>query len=352
MKRRRYLALLGTAGTLGTAGCAGHLSGGPGETPTLTPVPVGTDEPTATSTPGPPDTAESTDASTADLAESPPEAPPCDAPDYGDDVARVVCTGAAGPNAAMVLEPSATELELAGVLEFALRNGTERPFTTNFYGWRLDKQVEGRWYRVAPVATPQPAMVMQPGDSHTWAVAMDGDAHNGGEPVPRSEGTSEVTVPALGPGRYAFGIDGWFRGEAHERQTAFVARFDLHGAPLALTTTRSVESVTVEGDVLAARWTRNDDRERDRDYREATYVVERLRVTGTPDARRVTTEQVVRHHLLGGPLRDALTLATGHDVREVRLAGKTAAYPPFGVHGRTIEYDGTAYRISATAEAE
>lgn len=341
MRRRRYLAALGT---LGIAGCAGRLSGGAAETPTLTPVPVGTGEPGDTST------AEPAGNSAPEPTEPPLAAAPCDTPDYGGDVARVVCTGAADPDAPMVLEPSTTELDLPGELAVTLANGTDRSFRTNFYGWRLDKRVEGRWYRVAPGFVPQPATGIRPGGSYTWRVSMDGDAHNGGEPVPPGSGADGPTVGALGPGRYAVAVDGWFEGENHERQTAFVAAFDLRGEPLELTTTGYVESVTAAGDTLTARWTRNDGH--DGDHREATYVVERLRVTGAPGARPVITEQVVRDGAFRSPLRDALALATRHDVREVRLAGKTAIYPPFGVDGRTVEYDGTAYRISTTEEAE
>lgn len=326
MQRRHLLALLGAAGTAGCTALAPSADHPADASPTdtLTPAPA---------TPG---TGSGTSPDDAPIA-----AAPGDCPSFDDDVRRIVCTDAAPADAPMVLEPSTTDRELPGTITFALTNGTDVRYDTNFYSWRVAKRVDGRWYHVAPTSWNQPLMSMAPGDSHAWHVSMDGEDYDG-EVVPPSGGTSDVSVAALGGGEYAFGIDGWFAGEDHEHQTAFGARFTLRGDPLALTTTGHLANVRVDGDEVRARWTYHAG---DGDAREAVYRLDR-----TEDAaggRSLLTEQVVRFGRPGEPLRDALALATTHGAASVRLRGPTTTSPPFGVHGRTIEYGGAGYRITA-----
>lgn len=324
MQRRRLLALLGAAGTAGCTALAPSA-----DHPTAT-------SPTDTLTPAP-----ATPGAGTPTHDAPVAAAPGDCPTFGDDVRRVVCADAAPADAPMVLEPSATDRELPATITFELTNGTDVGYDTNFYGWRLAKRVDGRWYHVAPTSWNQPLMRMAPGDSHAWHVSMDGEDYDG-ELVPPSGGTSDVSVAALGGGEYAFGTDGWFAGEDHEHQTAFGAPFTLRGDPLALTTTGNLANVRVDGDAVRARWTSH---EGDGDAREAVYRLDRT--DDADDGRSLLTEQVVRFGRPGEPLRDALALATTHDAAAVRLRGPTTTYPPFGVHGRTVSYGGAAYRVAA-----
>jgi len=295
MNRRRFLALVG----MGGAGGAGCLGGPPG-------------------------------------AQSIENAPG-DCPELGDPD-RLVCTGAAGEDAPMVLDPSATTLDLPGTLTFTLTNGTSSEFTTNFYDWKLLKHVDGRWYRVAPWMVPEPAMILESGRSHSWTVSMNGDDY-AGRTVPNAEGTAEVTIGALGGGTYAFAIDGWFgSGDAGVNAT-FVTRFSLAGDPLTLTTTDALTDVRVSADTVTARWA-------DSDAASADTAVYRVTPTAdVDDAAPVIPEQVVRRYPME-PLRDALALATAYPDRPVIIRGQTAVTPPFGIEQRTISFRGTTYRIT------
>lgn len=322
MQRRRLLALLAA----GTAGCAGAP----------TPSSEQPDTGTTTDSPGATPTANSSTGS------APVSPAPGDCPTYGDDVVRVVCTDAAPADAPMTMIASDGTVAPPATVSFTLRNGTEVQYDINFYSWSLHKRVDGSWFRVAPGATPDPLMGLAPGEQHTWRLSVDGENH-AGEIVGGISGTADVTVPALGGGEYAFGVDGWFAGEGHERKTAFAARFTLDADPLVLTGTGDVEDVQVESDTVTARWTRNSD---NTEAAEAEYRLSR--VEPPADAPRVLPEQAVRQVLADDPLRDALVLALEHDAREVRLRGRTTTHPPFGVRGRTFVYEGTGYRVSAS----
>lgn len=260
----------------------------------------------------------------------------------------------------MVMEPSREGLSLPGEIGFTLENRTDSRFDTNFYRAGLSKFVDGEWFWVAPQAVPQPLTPLPAGESHTWTVSMSGDlpeptavpskplsrnvtarATTTHGPTTASRETSERTVGGLGGGRYAFGIDGWFQGGSYDRKTAFAAIVEVRGAPVELTTTDAIENVTVNGDVLTARWTSGGGEHAHR----ATYVLER---TNKPPDSHLITEQIVQEGTGDNDLlRDALALATDRGVHEVRLTGQTASVPPFGVQERVIEYKGKTYAISA-----
>jgi hypothetical protein len=363
MDRRRFVAAL----VIGSAGCLSGLPPAgngtndrdstmerPAETssstaPDIERTPTGTDA-------GPTET-EPTDAETTDtenigtMTPEPPEieAASGDCPGFGEDVMKVVCYDAASDDAPMVMEPSHSSLDLPGEMEFTLHNDTDSRFETNFYSARLHKRVDGEWFIVAPQAVPAPLTPLPAGESHTWTVSMSGKVSEDSTPTVGSgsdtDDTSRRTVGGLGGGRYAFGITGNFRGGSYEQPTAFGATVTVRGDPVELTPTDAVENVTIDGDVLTARWTGGF--AESEDARKATYVLERT--DKTPDVRLIT-EQVLQ---TGGidptnPTRDALALIINHDVREVRLTGRTSSLPPFGIQGRIIEYEGTTYRITAS----
>ncbi|WP_049900101.1 hypothetical protein [Halococcus agarilyticus] len=359
MDRRRFVA----AFVIGSAGClSGSPPGGIGTndrgstterrtttTETVEPTTIATTtEPTATGTDTEPTEAEPTDATELDTdtpgtrTEDQPDlrAAPGDCPEYGDDVVKVICYDVAPDDAPMVMEPSRSSLDLPGEMAFTLHNGTDGVLQTNFYSARLHKRVGGEWYLVAPQGWPEPLTPLPAGESQTWTVSMSNDPE---ESKPNVD-EARLAVGGLGGGRYAFGIDGNFRGGTYERSTAFAATIEIRGDPVKLTTTDAVEDVSVEGDVLTASWTGGN---AEGEYaREATYVLERA--DKTPDVHLIT-EQVLQGRLIGQkPLRDALALATNRDVPEVRLTGQTASSPPFGVDYRVIGYEGTAYGISAS----
>lgn len=234
----------------------------------------------------------------------------------------------------MALEPSATEGELpSDEFTFALENGTDRTFQTNFYDWTLAKRVDGEWYHVAPRMVPEPLMRLKPGDGHRWTLAVTSE-----RPDPRTDSVADegdISVRGLGAGTYAFAADGWFEDENHEQKRMFAARFELSGDSLELTPSAAVREATRDGDVVTVRADGADSE----DARDATYVLERSE--DAEGAREMITEQVVRRW----PLCDALAHVES-GVQEVRVESTTGSVPAFGVldDASPIRYDGDAFR--------
>jgi hypothetical protein len=159
-----------------------------------------------------------------------------------------------------------------------------------------------------------------------------------------AQGTGDVHLQGVGHGTYAFGIDGWFDGGSHERQTLFATRFSLSGGPLELTSTDDVADVRVEGGTVRARWTRYEE------YEGAARVrFDLSRVPDATDPPRVIAEQAVLSEFAGGPsypFRDALALARKYDADRVELTGETNIIPPTGYDGPTpFAFRGDAYRV-------
>ncbi|MFC4450052.1 hypothetical protein [Halorussus aquaticus] len=319
MNRRQVLALLGSAAA---GGCLDGSESDPAttgrNTSSVATTRRTTSEPeTRTETPDPPE-----------LGVRNPEG----CPPFDSDVKRVVCASAVGDDAPMTLGPAGQSGSLPRTeFSFTLTNGTETAFTANFYSWEVWKRDDGEWFRIAPRSWPQPAMVMRPGGAHTWHLTVDNTDLD--RPIPHSGGTEEVTVTGLGPGTYAFGTDGWFRGQSYENATGFAARFELTGEPLELAPT-GIDRTERDGDTVVL----HDDPEKNEDR--AAYVV--TRVENAPEeSRRLLTEQVIRRT----PLRNALAhFESG--VRTVRLEAGTTAFPAFYIgEARYVEYEGQTYRI-------
>lgn len=314
MRRRQVLAALGAAGV---GGC---LSGRPSGA---------SDTTSAATSSGSPSTATSTSETTT---LSPQER----CPPGGDDVARVVCYDAIDPTEAdMYLEPSRDGVELpAGEVSFALANDTDREFTTNFYAWRVWKREAGDWFHVAPRGWPAPAMVMEPGDSHSWTLGVDNTDLD--RRIPPASGTEGDTVVGLGGGTYAFGVAGWFADDDHDHQTLFAAGFGVRGDPLPLEPLSRVSVVGRDGGTLTV-----SDPHRRGDDRRATYVATRV-ADPDGDPRPLITEQVIRDT----DLRNALAFFE-EGVRQVRLRAYTTTTPAFGVQEpEFVAYDGVTYRIT------
>lgn len=255
-------------------------------------------------------------------------------PPRGGDRVDAVVWYREDEDAPMALEPSATEGALpSDEFAFALDNGTDRTFQTNFYDWTLAKRVDGEWYHVAPGAVPEPLMSLDPGDGHRWTLAVSSEPPNPRVRAVADEG--DISVYGLGAGTYAFGVAGWFEDEDYEHKTVFAARFELTGDPVTLTPSEAVREAARDGDVVTVR----ADGAEGEDAREATYVLERAEDAG--DAREMITEQVIRRW----PLCDALAHVED-GVREVRVESTTGSVPAFGVRddAAPIRYDGEAFR--------
>lgn len=312
MNRRQVLALLGSTGIGGCLGGGG--SGNPASTPrtAATTTDRATDRTAATDLP--------------ELGVPNPEG----CPSFDSDVKRVVCSP--DVDAPLTFESGHQSGSLPRAeFEFVLTNGTNAQFGVNFYGWSVWKRAQGEWFRVAPRMVPQPLMYLRPGDSHAWHLTVDNTDLD--RPIPRAEGTANVTVVGLGGGTYAFGTDGWFEGQHYENGTGIATRFELTGDPLPLNPV-GVDRTERDGDTVVVHDDPNENEDR------AAYVVTRVE-DPSEKPRRMITEQVVRRT----PLRNALAhFESG--VRQVRLEAGTTTYPAFGVRdARYVEYEGQTYRI-------
>ncbi|NEU56965.1 hypothetical protein [Halorussus sp. MSC15.2] len=320
MNRRQVLALLGSAAA---GGCLGGSESPPATTSRSTSS-VGT---TGQTTESEPETRTETPDQPELGVRNPEGCPPFDS-----DVKRVVCASAVGDDAPMTLGPAGQSGSLPRAeFSFTLTNGTDAVFTVNYHAWEIWKRVDGEWFRIAPRSWPQPAMFLRPGGAHTWHLTVDNTDLD--RPIPHSGGTESVTVAGLGPGTYAFGTDGWFRGQSYENATGFAARFELTGESLELAPT-GIDRTERDGDTVVL----HDDPEENEDR--AAYVVTRVE-SAPEESRRMITEQVIRRT----PLRNALAhFESG--VRTVRLEAGTGTSPAFGVsEARYVEYEGQTYRI-------
>ncbi|WP_415380664.1 hypothetical protein [Halosimplex sp. TS25] len=337
MHRRTLLASAGGLAAASLAGCIADSTGAGSPT----------DDSSDTATDGDGDataTPTATDGGTDRSTDTP--TPPHDAlfPPGRDDVETVVWfREVSDPDAALVLEHSAASVALPDAeITFTLRNGTDRPFQTNFYDWALYRWEGGRYHRVAPQAVPQPLMQLAPGESHRWRVALGNDDR--ATALRWSEGTEAIAVDPVGGGHYAFAAEGWWKGQeqtpTYEHKTVCAARFELDGPRLDLVPSDAVTDTRREGDTVVVS---ADNPRGGEDRTEATYVL--TRNDDATGARELITEQAYREW----PLRDALAHA-GPDVREVRVDTATGVTPIFGVQSDedpAVTYDGRTYRISA-----
>ena len=315
---RRRAVLTAVAGLVGTAGCSAD-AGRETRTVTAAPVPTGTPTPEGI---------------------APVAAAPCDGPAFGAGVRRVVCSGTVPSSEPMPvrLERSAARLPLPAQVSFVLANDADVPFVTTRGAWQLWKAVDGEWFAVSGPggAEPEP---LQPGTEHRWRLSLASRLPAG--PVRTVGRRGELAVPALGAGRYAFAVDGWFPNEGPTRRTVFEATLVLEGDPLALRSSRRLVEATVDDGVARGRLRTGCE-----GCPEARYVLERT-PGATPD-RRVVPETAVRSGP-AEPLRDALSLALREGVERVELTGRSSESPPFGVEsgGYAFEYvpTGRVYRI-------
>lgn len=238
----------------------------------------------------------------------------------------------------MYLEPSKTSGTLPeATFAFTLSNTRDETFNLNPYGWRLDKSVDGTWRIIQPWAVNVPLLPLEPGRRYSWEVTVDNT--DLGRPLEPAEGDETLTFSGLGPGTYAFGIDGWFESEDHERQTAFISVFELQGDPMELVPTNTVSETKRTGDTVTVVVETAGDRDR--------YTLVVTRVESAPEEpRKLPTEQV----MLVTPLRNAL--AHFEDgVRQVRV--ETGGDPEFlfrgddGVSGpwTYVEHGGRVYEV-------
>ena len=254
-------------------------------------------------------------------------------PRYTERVETVGCTpDPDDPSSQMAIRPASASGTLPEAsFSFTISNERDTTFNTNFYAWRIQKYVDGRWLHVTPQFWPEPLMRMTPGNSHTWNLTVDNG--NLDRSIPHPQGTEDVTVVGLGGGTYSFGIEGSFEDGEHSARTAFVTRFRLEGEDLAFGPTPDVAERVREGDKVIVEWPHDEGEA-------IVYRVTRLK-SDSDDAELVIPEQAIRNDAL----RNALSLFEQwtrivelHTTDAVLAAGELPA-------DRVILYEGTAYRI-------
>lgn len=310
MNRRRALACVGSALL---AGCLSEST------------PGGSDPAASNATNGTTTTTEHPNTSTGTPASPTLEIPDENhCPSFGDS--RVVCSVDADDGTTLQMVPSKTRVDLPkATVSFTLRNETGATFTTNYYGWSVWKRVDGEWFHIAPQIVPEPAMMLESGDSHAWNLTVDNTDLDAA--TARSQGTDDIALVGLGGGTYAFGIDGWFQKGGYENAIGVAARFELNGDDLELAPTADLEVVGRDGDEKHVRVG---------DKKRRTMVATRVE-TPTTDAKRLLPEQVVR-----SALRNLLA-SFEPGVRRVTLdVNRTAIYAS---EPQVIEYEGQTYRI-------
>ena len=366
--RRRVLL----AGLAGLAGCASLPSGLPGvggtATRTATPTPP---DPTTSrpDTPRPTPTANRT-------AEPTPTPTPVSAADIGvrpDETAcpvpegttRVVCHSE-HPDSPVALRPLSGQSSLPSAgFEFRLRNGTERPFRFNPYGWGLWKRVDGVWHHVAPAGAPDLSATLRPGAVHAWSMTVDNGSLGSLLPVP--EGGRTLSIGGLGGGQYGFTAVGEFADSetestrTSERPTTaggtttpsraatrttsgtdrdeptigLAAQVRLDGPALELEPTDLVTGTRQAGDRLRVITAPRTDAE----FRKVTAVATRAT---DPDATDLIVEQALRNRVV----RDTIPFFTS-GVDRVELEAWTDREPAFGIETTsTVRFGGETYQIT------
>lgn len=333
MRRR---ALLVAVGSTALAGCSDRDPNGDSTGTDPDDDSNGTDDSTTTDDPNSPDD-EAPLIASADLAG---ECPP-----YPDD--HVVCYDAVVAHERditafeLVLDPEARTVERGDTIAFELANRSATRFATNFYNWRLHKRVDGEWFDIAPGEYPEPLMSIDPGGAHTWRLAVAENAVTEGEPVDRSgeTGTEDLSMAALGGGRYAFRARGWFEDGYEDGTYAFGATFDVAAPTLSITPTNAIVDTRREDDTLFAESDRGDSES----GQLAAYELRRVDDAPDGETRRLIAEQVLRND----QLRDAVALATEYDADTVLIEEHTGITPVFGSNSDGYyEIDGTVYEVT------
>lgn len=336
MRRRALLSLCGVA----VAGCVGDDTGVNSPTDADNPASATTNPST---TPATGTTSDDLPVSTIDqLPEKldigvPRGDTDCPAPEH---VSRVVCSPETDPDSvpmAMTVDADSVTLESPQTLTFELENGTEGTFSTNPYDWTLWKRADEEWHRVAPELVQEPLLLMRPGRTVSWALALD---HALPTP-PEGEYYSwngSGSVPAIGGGQYAFGLSGWFDTAEGTQNLLFAARFSIDAPATTLEPTDAVTEVQREGNVVTVRGEWEDGGEGETQTSRVTVS----RDDSDVESRLLLPEVAARHRML----RNTLPYFE-EGVREVRYLERNRYVPSMvGVPSR-FAFEGAQFSKSS-----
>jgi hypothetical protein len=223
MDRRTLLTALGTA-----AASAGCLTTTDGPDDTVTPLPTGTANETATPTspPTPSDTFAGV---------------PCPTVERSD---RTVCHHTAGESddVVMIADPEVfdpSNSDDSDAHDFTLYNRGDWTVLTNPYDWMVYRFDDDTWVDATPDrAVAEPLYILEPGQTLDWQVVL-------GEEQASMPGYAALDL-SLDAGTYAFGVTGTYGGTnltetptgEPPAETAFLALFELE-SPLEGTATPS-----------------------------------------------------------------------------------------------------------------
>lgn len=114
------------------------------------------------------------------------------------DTERMAWFHDADEETSVYLRPSAERAELPTKIDFTLVNHSQDAVAGNPYFWRLWKQVDDRWFHIAPVGWPLPLVRIPPGGRNESTLA--------GFPAHPVDCDGAREVGHLGGGRYAYEI--------------------------------------------------------------------------------------------------------------------------------------------------
>ncbi len=208
-----------------------------------------------------------------------------------------------------------------------MTNETDARFSTNFYGYRLHKLVDGEEYLIGPWVVPEPLYHLDSGASHEWS----GNFSTSTTDVEHSpEETERAWFNGLGGGRYVWTGTGWFDDDGQVR-VAWPFEFDaepLSPEPRELSTEREGSTLIVD----AGGGTGNG------------ATVTARRAGDAASDRRVIPEQLVRFPRLRN------TIPRFEDgIEEVELRNSTS----WGLGVRrsnspvVVAYQGASYELTA-----
>jgi hypothetical protein len=160
------------------------------------------------------------------------------------DTERLAWFHAVDAETSVYLRPSAERVELPRKIDFTLVNHSRDAVAGNPYFWRLWKQVDDRWFHIAPVGWPLPLVRIPPGGRHESTLAPFA-AH----PVD-CDGAREVGH--LGGGRYAYEIGIGRQDVTHAALLGFEA-------PSVTIEPTDGPDVSRDGAEIRVNWPRRDD---------------------------------------------------------------------------------------------
>jgi hypothetical protein len=131
-------------------------------------------------------------------------------------------------------------------ISIIIRNDADEEFSWGSYSWTLSKYDGKQWRYIAPLAVPANLDSLAPTESHSYRVIVDNTAFYGTESYMTDD---ELTLSGLGPGVYAFTVDGYFESTA-DTKVVTAAPFGFASEGPAVRPTDAVAKIDREDSTL------------------------------------------------------------------------------------------------------